>query len=148
MTFESKPGSASRRKSAPPVRRRGLSVWKKVIFALVLLAFVLGAVEGASRLVLAWLPRPGLATCVQLPPKPPNTVRIFIYGGSTAAGFSCLELGFAQQLAFWTQRYWPQQSIEILNFSRPGKASSDVLALVSQTVCFQPDIVIVMSGAQ
>jgi len=81
-------------------------------------------------------------------PKPPNTVRIAILGGSAAQGFpQPLPLTNGAFLQAFLQEIWgDSRRVEVLNFGATAVASFPVLCFLDEVLRHDPDLVIVMSG--
>jgi tetratricopeptide (TPR) repeat protein len=81
-------------------------------------------------------------------PKPPNTVRIAILGGSAAQGFpQPLPLTNGSFLAAMLREAWGgARGVEVLNFGATAVASFPVLHFLEAVLDHEPDLVVVMSG--
>ena len=80
-------------------------------------------------------------------PKPPGTVRVFLFGGSAIKGFphprhltpnAFLEVMLAD--------IWPGREIEVVNFGTTAVASFPVRDMLEQTIWCDPDLVILYTG--
>jgi hypothetical protein len=81
-------------------------------------------------------------------PKPPDTVRIVLLGGSAAQGFpQPLPLTNGSFLQAMLRQIWGEsQKVEVLNLSATALASFPVLHILDEVLEHDPDLVIVMAG--
>lgn len=82
-----------------------------------------------------------------LMPKPKDTVRVFLAGGSAIKGFP-QPMGFAPS-AFLQEMLgdaWPGRRVEVINLGTTAVASYPTLDMVTQALHYQPDLVVVYSG--
>lgn len=77
--------------------------------------------------------------------KSHSDLRIFIYGGSVAYGAPAPELGVAKQVEFYLKEHIGNRRVRVVNLASGGEASSKTLATLSETIDFEPDVVVVMS---
>lgn len=82
-----------------------------------------------------------------LKPKPRNTVRIFLAGGSAAKGFP-QSMGFAPSafLQAMLGDSWPDRHVEVINLGTTAVASFPVLGMVKEALDYEPDLVVVYAG--
>ncbi len=79
--------------------------------------------------------------------KPANVYRVFVLGGSAAAGWPHPEdERFSTYLDTCLAHIYPNSNIEIINCSAHGFASYRVREVFHQLVQYQPDAVIIWSG--
>lgn len=80
-------------------------------------------------------------------PKPAETCRIVVVGGSTVIGFPYPpELAFPRILEILLQQQIDDMQFEVLNLGITSINSHSVLDLVKQTAALDPDLVIVHTG--
>ncbi len=80
-------------------------------------------------------------------PKPPETFRVFVLGGSTAAGYPYGASGsFSVFLRQRLERAFPERRIEIINLGMTGTNSFTVLDLARELPAYGPDLLIVYDG--
>lgn len=81
-------------------------------------------------------------------PKPPNTVRIVLLGGSAAQGFpQPLPLTNGSFLAAMLRDAWEgSRGVEVLNLGATAVASFPVLCVLEEVLDQEPDLIVVMSG--
>lgn len=79
--------------------------------------------------------------------KPPGAYRIFVQGGSTAAGFPYYHGGaFSRMLEQRLQETFPDRAIEVVNVAMDATNSYTVLDLVPEIIAQRPDAVILYTG--
>jgi lysophospholipase L1-like esterase len=79
--------------------------------------------------------------------KPQNSFRIFIQGGSTAAGFPYGRWGSLQgMLEQRFKRLYPNKEIEIINTAMAAVNSYTLLDFVDEIIEQQPDLVLIYAG--
>lgn len=79
--------------------------------------------------------------------KGPDTVRIFVLGGSSAYGlYVGEEDAFSGQLLSSLEQKHPGLEFEVINLGCPGWASNRVLNLLNSLTGLEPDLFIVYSG--
>jgi tetratricopeptide (TPR) repeat protein len=80
-------------------------------------------------------------------PKPQGTFRIFVLGGSTAAGYPYgSNASFASFLRQRLAHVFPDRSIEVINLGMTGTNSYTVLDLVRELPAVDPDLLIIYDG--
>lgn len=84
---------------------------------------------------------------VFLKEKNPNTLRIFIQGASTSAGFPYNHSGsFPRLLEQKLQHYYSDKNIEVVNTSLAATNSFTLLDLTDEIIAEKPDMVIIYGG--
>jgi tetratricopeptide (TPR) repeat protein len=83
-----------------------------------------------------------------IPPKRPDEIRVFAFGGSTVYGAPVPgpEVAFLTQMRFWLHRLYPDRDIRIYNLGYPGMDTAYVLRQLTRRLDDQPDLVIVATG--
>jgi hypothetical protein len=82
-----------------------------------------------------------------LDPKPTNTYRIFIVGGSAANGWPHpRNLASSAFLQAMLQDAWPERHVEVINLGTVAVASYPVLRILTEALNFDPDLVIIDTG--
>lgn len=77
----------------------------------------------------------------------PDTIRIFVLGGSSAYGLYVGEQeAFSGQLRMLLEQRYPDRSFEVINLGCPGWASNRVLNLMGSLCGLDPDLFVVYSG--
>ncbi len=92
--------------------------------------------------------KPGsINTFTFLSPKPANTTRIVLAGGSAIKGFP-QPMGLAPSafLAAMLADAWPDRRVEVINLGTTAVASFPVLDMATQALEYEPDLVVVYSG--
>ncbi|MCG3125316.1 MAG: hypothetical protein CHACPFDD_00134 [Phycisphaerae bacterium] len=81
-------------------------------------------------------------------PKPPQTFRVFMFGGSAMQGYpQPLNLTNGAFLEAMLSDAWSgERRAEVLNFGATAMASFPAACFLDETIDLQPDLVIVMSG--
>jgi tetratricopeptide (TPR) repeat protein len=80
-------------------------------------------------------------------PKPPQAFRIFVLGGSSAAGYPYGTNGsFSAFLRNRLERIFPERHIEVINLGMTGTNSFTVLDLARELPAWEPDLLIVYDG--
>lgn len=82
-----------------------------------------------------------------LKPKPKDTVRIFLAGGSAMKGFP-QSMCFAPSafLEAMLAQVWPGRRVEVINLGTTAIASFPVLGMVTEVLDYEPDLVVVYAG--
>jgi lysophospholipase L1-like esterase len=81
------------------------------------------------------------------PEKVPGTLRVMIFGESTALGFPYHpRSSFGQMLKVMLEGSLPGLRVETINLARVGMNSYEVAALMPRALRYQPDLVIVYCG--
>jgi tetratricopeptide (TPR) repeat protein len=82
-----------------------------------------------------------------LDPKPTNTFRVFIVGGSAANGWPHpRNLASSAFLQAMLQDAWPKRHVEVINLGTVAVASYPVLCIMTEALKFDPDLVIIDAG--
>lgn len=80
-------------------------------------------------------------------PKPKNTFRIFLLGGSSAAGGIYTNRGnMGDQIELRLQDAVPERTIQLINAAVEGYGTSRILRLVNEVKHYSPDLFIIYSG--
>ncbi len=80
-------------------------------------------------------------------PKPPNTVRIFVSGGSAMKGFpQPRALSGAAFMEAMLEDVWPERNVEVINLSTTAIASYPAVDMLAQTLDYDPDLVVLCTG--
>lgn len=80
-------------------------------------------------------------------PKPPNTLRILVIGGSTVIGFPYPpELAFPRHLEVLLKSQQPGREVEVLNAGITAVNSAIEVEVLEQALRCQPDLVVVYTG--
>ncbi|MCH8193794.1 MAG: tetratricopeptide repeat protein, partial [Planctomycetes bacterium] len=87
-------------------------------------------------------PHPSLITV----PKPANTLRAFVLGGSAAMGTPKPSYGFTRILELMLQDQFPDHEVEVINAAMRGINSHILVPIARQCAQLQPDLMIVYSG--
>jgi len=79
--------------------------------------------------------------------KPANGFRVFVLGGSTAAGYPYLYNGaFSRMLADRLRDALPNRTVEVVNVAMPAVNSYTVLDLTDEIMRYQPDVLLIYAG--
>ncbi len=79
--------------------------------------------------------------------KAPNALRVFVQGGSTAAGFPYYYGGsFSRMLERRLQRTFPEREVEVVNTAMSAVNSYTLLDLADEIIEQQPDAVLIYAG--
>jgi len=79
--------------------------------------------------------------------KPENGYRIFVLGGSSAAGYPYSEnVMFSRILHRWLSNTFPEKNIEMINTAMPAVNSYTLLDFVDEILENEPDAVLVYAG--
>lgn len=79
--------------------------------------------------------------------KPKNGFRIFVFGGSTAAGYPYMYNGsFSTMLRVLLQKSYPEIHFEVLNFAMTAVNSFTVVDLLNRTWKYSPDLILIYTG--
>ncbi|RMD92982.1 MAG: SGNH/GDSL hydrolase family protein, partial [Calditrichaeota bacterium] len=79
--------------------------------------------------------------------KPANAYRIFVLGGSSAAGYPYLYNGtFPRMLKTRLQDAYPQKLIEVVNLAMPAVNSFTLLDFMRELPDYQPDLILIYAG--
>jgi tetratricopeptide (TPR) repeat protein len=100
-------------------------------------SFFVALPEGAGRIHSTVFPRQ----------KEPNTVRIFVVGGSAAQGYpEPRNLSLSSFLEAMLRDLWPDRRLEIINLSVVAVASFPVRCIYEEAIQYDPDLMIVYTG--
>lgn len=103
---------------------------------------------GAASYFNAAVTKPGsLNQFAFFSPKPENTVRIVLAGGSAIKGFP-QPMGFAPSafLQAMLSEVWPDRNVEVINLGTTAVASFPVLDMLTEMLDYEPDLVVVYTG--
>jgi tetratricopeptide (TPR) repeat protein len=103
---------------------------------------------GAASYFYTRRSRPGsLNESTFLTPKPANTVRVMLFGGSAIKGFP-QPMGFtsATFLEAMLRDLWPDKNIEVINLGTTAIGSFPMYEMVRAGVAYDPDLVVIYSG--
>jgi tetratricopeptide (TPR) repeat protein len=79
--------------------------------------------------------------------KPANGFRVFVLGGSTAAGYPYLYNGaFSRMLADRLRDALPERTVEVVNVAMPAVNSYTLLDLTDEILDYEPDLLLVYAG--
>ena len=103
---------------------------------------------GAREFFFANPARPGFsAQYAFYSPKPADTVRIVLVGGSAIKGFpQTRRFAASAFLKEMLGDVWPERTVEVINLGTTAVASFPVRELLEQALEYEPDLVIVYSG--
>ena len=121
------------------------STKRSVLYGVIVSVSLLTLFELIARVAESSKPPSDLVSRIDSP-KQNDSFRIFVYGGSTAQGQPTPEYGFVTQLEFWLREIQPDKVLEIYNFAGAGRTSAYVRRKVAQSISYEPDLLIVLSG--
>ncbi|MFQ5603110.1 MAG: tetratricopeptide repeat protein [bacterium] len=79
--------------------------------------------------------------------KPENGYRIFVLGGSSAAGYPYLHNGaFSRMLKTRLEDFFPERYFEVINLAMPAVNSYTLLDFADELVAYQPDAFLIYAG--
>ncbi len=79
--------------------------------------------------------------------KPENSFRVFVLGGSSAAGYPFMPLGsFSRYIRKRLELMYPDKEIEVVNLSLTAVNSYTILDLVPDVLDKEPDLVLIYAG--
>ncbi|GAB4364206.1 MAG: hypothetical protein Kow0042_02610 [Calditrichia bacterium] len=79
--------------------------------------------------------------------KPSNTFRIFVLGGSSAAGYPYFFNGsFSTMLRVLLEHSYPERRFEMMNLAMTAVNSYTLMDLMDQLLNYQPDLILVYAG--
>ncbi len=79
--------------------------------------------------------------------KQPNTFRIFVLGGSSAAGYPFMPLGsFSRYIRQRLEHNYPKTNIEVVNISLTAVNSYTIRDLVPDVLEEKPDLILIYAG--
>jgi tetratricopeptide (TPR) repeat protein len=98
-----------------------------------------------------YFPRQNVSTAISYDvfrkEKPDNGYRIFVLGGSSAAGYPYMHNGaFSRMLRTRLKAQFPDRLIEIVNAGMPAVNSFTVLDFAKQLIHYQPDAFLLYTG--
>lgn len=86
-------------------------------------------------------------TDIFLKEKPDNLYRIFVLGGSSAAGYPYMFNGrFSSMLKVLLEKHYPKKRFEMVNFAMPAVASYTLRDIALELGPHQPDLVLIYAG--
>jgi tetratricopeptide (TPR) repeat protein len=103
---------------------------------------------GAASYFSASVTKPGsLNQFAFFSPKPENTIRIVLAGGSAIKGFP-QPMGFAPSafMQAMLSEIWPDRDVEVINLGTTAVASFPVLDMLTEMLEYEPDLVVVYAG--
>jgi len=96
--------------------------------------------------LLKVIPNPGYRQSFVMPKKK-GVYRVFVFGGSSAAGgIYTVKGSISDQIQLRLADLLPERRVEVINAAIEGYGSIRVLALLRQAATFDPDLLIVYSG--
>lgn len=91
--------------------------------------------------------RPQTSADIMLKEKPANGYRIFVFGGSAAAGYPYYyNITFSRMLKDRVDDVFPDHHIEIINMAMPAINSHSILDLAKRVIPYKPDAFLIYSG--
>lgn len=79
--------------------------------------------------------------------KPEKSIRIFVQGGSTAAGFPYgLGASLSGTLEQRLRQSWPQHQVELINTAMSAVNSHTLLDFADEIIAQQPDMILIYAG--
>jgi tetratricopeptide (TPR) repeat protein len=79
--------------------------------------------------------------------KPPNTLRVFCFGGSTTYGHPFDgRTAFSRWLQDFLKASLPEKNVEVINAGGISYASYRIVPLIRETLAYSPDLMIVYTG--
>jgi len=86
-------------------------------------------------------------TDIFLKQKPAQGFRVFVLGGSSAAGYPYMFNGsFSSILKVILKEYYPDKYIEIVNLAMPAVCSYTVRDIALELADYQPDLILIYAG--
>jgi tetratricopeptide (TPR) repeat protein len=80
-------------------------------------------------------------------PKPPESFRVFVLGGSSAYGFPWgARVAFPEQLRAGLHAVWPERTIEVINAGGMSYASHRLRILTHEVLEYEPDLLVIYGG--
>lgn len=79
-------------------------------------------------------------------PKPPNTIRIFVFGESAALGWPDARYSFGKFLEAMLNSMYPQYKWEVFNICFAGINSHVLRYVAKKSIFLEPDVVIIYMG--
>lgn len=84
--------------------------------------------------------------CLVPVPKPEDTIRVFVLGGSAAMGTPDPSFGLARVLEVMLRSSFPDHRVEVINAAMRGINSHVVLPIARQCAQLEPDVFVVYVG--
>lgn len=79
--------------------------------------------------------------------KQPNTFRVFVLGGSSAAGYPFMPIGsFSRYIRKSLEIQYPESNIEVVNLSLTAVNSYTILDIIPDVLNEQPDLILIYAG--
>lgn len=78
--------------------------------------------------------------------KEPDSLRIFVLGGSAAQGFPSVEFGMANQIQVMLEQAYPGRAIEVINAAISAVNSHVMLPVAKACLEYDPDFLVVYLG--
>ncbi len=123
-----------------------ISIKKGLLFELIIIVLLLILIEGTAHVVEFISPPPGTAGKFKILPRQEGKYRIFVYGGSTVYGLPVRQFSFTSQLEFWLRDLHPDKPLEVYNFGMSAQPSAYVRRMIEETITYDPDLLIVLTG--
>ena len=91
--------------------------------------------------------RPQTSPDILLKEKPDNGYRIFVFGGSAAAGYPYYyNMTFSRMLKDRLDDAFPDRHIEVINLAMPAINSHAILDLTKRVLAYEPDAFLIYAG--
>ncbi|MFP6900624.1 MAG: hypothetical protein VCA36_06750, partial [Opitutales bacterium] len=78
--------------------------------------------------------------------KEPDSLRIFVLGGSAAQGFPAVQFGMASQIQVMLEQAYPERTIEVINTAISAVNSHVMLPVAKACLQYDPDFLVVYLG--
>jgi tetratricopeptide (TPR) repeat protein len=78
--------------------------------------------------------------------KEPDSLRIFVLGGSAAQGFPAVEFGMASQIQVMLEQAYPGRTIEVINTAISAVNSHVMLPVAKACLKYDPDFLMIYLG--
>jgi tetratricopeptide (TPR) repeat protein len=109
--------------------------------------YYMGNPNVSRRYFFAQKNLPNPAKDLILKQKPKNGYRIFVMGGSTAAGFPYANnLMFSRILHRYLEEYFPDRTVEVMNTAMTAINSYAFIDLIDEVLEQKPDLIIIYAG--
>ena len=111
-------------------------------------ALVTSSGEGSQAFFFRNKELPGTLTASTFrEPKPDNTVRVVLVGGSAIKGYPQTSAFAASAfLGDMLGDMWPDRDVEVINLGTTAIASFPVLVLTTEALDYEPDLVVIYAG--